>query len=369
MHLPSQNCHNGSASNDANSIRRGTAVSKSKFDAEFLDRNPYPERFFTLASVILGAFGAIISGWTVFQQSLPTWFIFAKDVSIYISLLILTLFFFLRFRQAVSVVERQRSDHSSQIDTIRQIVNQQVEVYSQLMDHTRESFYGNVGSSIYERRFNYTNQELNELLENSLNSVLMSVGTLLKSQLSAKGFTEIPQLSLSVKAFVTGSMVADLCRLSEETTRGLNPDERYIITLDRDSETKLYRKEREVRKRYYTINENTEFYRISVNDLSDFTENNLLKLEALKQYRNSNPDWRNHYTATQAVPIWHHDETQTTIFGFLTVDALNPNEEEFFDRKSTRSIMMFGADLLALLFLTLDMYDRLPIAEERETAG
>jgi hypothetical protein len=65
----------------------------------------------------------------------------------------LTLYFFVRYRHATSEVERQRRAYELQIDEIRQLLNQQIEIYQRLMSHTRESFYERVEASIYQHRF------------------------------------------------------------------------------------------------------------------------------------------------------------------------------------------------------------------------
>lgn len=73
-----------------------------------------------------------------------------------------------------------------------------------------------------------------------------------------------------------------------------------------------------------------------------------------------NIDWPRFYNATQVTPIWHRgSDGSRLIFGFLTVDSPNPANLVLFDKEVTLSIMTFGADLLALLFLALDMYDGL----------
>lgn len=329
-------------------------------DAEDLDENPYPERAFTLLSLLFAVVGVAISGWSVFSYTMPPAFLLVKDLVIYGSLLILCLYFFLRYRRAVSEVERQRKSHKAQLADIQTLVRQQIETYQWLMSHTRASFYGGVDASIYQHRFTYVKAGLAKLLDDSLDRVLTAVRKILESHLRGKNPPPRAEISLSVKALVTGEMVGKLCTLTDVQKAALVPEKRYVITLDRDHDTKLTRQERECRKSYYDIEANSDFSRIISGELEEFQSNNLKELEAKREYRNNSPDWQRFYNATQVVPIWHRHGDQSNIFGFLTVDSLNPNNEPLFDGKETLSIMMFGADLLALLFLTLDMYDRLP---------
>jgi len=80
------------------------------------------------------------------------------------------------------------------------------------------------------------------------------------------------------------------------------------------------------------------------------------------QYKNENPEWRKYYNATLVVPIWHADVVvpRPPIYGFFAVDSLNKGHYELFTREETKAIMLFGADLIALILLHLEIYDRLP---------
>jgi hypothetical protein len=325
-----------------------------------LDASPYPERAFTLLSLIFAVVGVAISGWSVFNYTMPPSFLLVKDLVIYGSLLILCLYFFLRYRRAVSEVERQRKSHKVQLADIQTLVRQQIETYQWLMSHTRASFYGGVDASIYQHRFTYIKPGLAKLLDDSLDRVLTAIRKILESHLRSKNPAPRAEISLSVKALVTGAMAEKLCSLEDVQSASLVGDKQYVITLDRDHDTKMTRQEREYRKAFYDVEANSDFSRIISGELEDFQSDNLKELEVKREYRNTSPDWQRNYNATQVVPIWHRHGSESNIFGFLTVDSLNPNNEQLFDRKETLSIMMFGADLLALLFLTLDVYDRLP---------
>jgi hypothetical protein len=114
----------------------------------------------------------------------------------------------------------------------------------------------------------------------------------------------------------------------------LLPDERYIITLDRDHDTKLNLQEREVLKAFYEIAHNTDFSRIIAGELEDFQSNDLKGQEERGEYKNTSPEWHNFYNATQVVPIWHRHAGNAHIFGFLTVDSLNTGSHPLFDRRA-----------------------------------
>jgi hypothetical protein len=301
----------------------------------------------------------VISGWSIGSPDLPPIFLLTKDITIFGTLLILVLYFFLRYRRAASEVERQKNGHAAQLTQIRGLLSQQIETYQRLMSHTRASFYEGVDASIYQHRFTYVTPGLQDMLRNSLDRVLTAIRNILESHFRARDLPTSIRLFLSVKALVTGAMVSKLCTLTDAQKNGLNQNERYIITLDRDHDTRLNWQEREFLTSYYEIGSNSDFSRIISGEQEHFVENDLKRLEALGKYRNSNPDWSKFYNATQVVPIWHRRADQTLIiFGFLTVDSLNPSGLELFDKDVTRSIVTFGADLLALLFLALEMYDQ-----------
>ena len=83
---------------------------------------------------MLSVVGSGISGWSLFSQSLPVDapFVLIKDVTFFITLLILTLYFFVRYRHATSEVERQRKAYEIQPEEIRQFLKQQIEIYQRL---------------------------------------------------------------------------------------------------------------------------------------------------------------------------------------------------------------------------------------------
>lgn len=327
-------------------------------DAAQLDKSPWPERGFTLLSVILGVVGVAISGWQLHSPDLPPAFQLVKDLSIFITLLILTLYFFLRYRRAVSEIVILKATHAEQLSVIRGLLGQQVETYQSLMSQTRSSFfYATAAGPGYQHRLRYDTPGLNEMLRDSLNHVLGAVREILESHFRSQEWKAI-DLSLSVKAHVTGETAKDLCDLTDEQKAAILPGKHYIITLDRDQKTKSHIQSREVKSHVYEVRENSDFARIISEELEYFEENNLKRLSDIGQYNNSSPRWSDFYNATQVIPIRHKVGAKTHIYGFLTVDSRNVDERQLFDPVVTRSILTFGADLLALLFLALEMCDR-----------
>ena len=325
-----------------------------------LQRNPYPERIFTLLSLIFAVVSLFIAGVDVFTEEIPTWMLVAKDFLVFAVLLILMLFFFLRYRQTLSDLSVQKVRYDHQLELIRELITKQGSFYHAVMQSTRASFYNEYGGEIYRHRFAYRDPALKEIMEHSLDAVVTVVHNILKNQLAMDQRNE--NLSVAVKAIVTGEMASSLCSLPPDNVATLNPDNPYIITLKRDAETASLNTGREVRSQIYDMNSNTDFSRIISGETEDFVENDLTSLEEKGHYKNNNPNWKQQYNASLVVPISHKDNgvNKPTVYGFLTVDSLNKSQQKLFTRENTKPIMAFGADLLALIFLNLEMYDRVP---------
>ena len=327
-----------------------------KVDIEDIDATPYPERLFTLLSLIFSLCSVVLTGWNVLVPKLPAELLLAKDMAIYGTLIILTLFFFMRYRQVLTSKLQQKMMLNKQLTEIRNLINSQTALYQDLMNKTKVSFFKGLGEDIYSNRFNYRTPGLNNILTESMESVLASVLQILKNQLEAQTGHEKHQLSLSVKALVKGSMAKSLCELSEDKAATIKNEKRYIITLGRDYDA---RSKREVRMTVYEENENTDFLRILTGEVDYYHSNDLT---AERHYRNQNPEWQKQYNSTLVVPIWIHRPAhpEPEFYGFFTVDSPNKNKINLFTEEETKPIMIFGADLLALIFLFLEMYDNLP---------
>jgi hypothetical protein len=175
---------------------------------------------------------------------------------------------------------------------------------------------------------------------------------------------------------VTSEMVQNLIEENNDFDyNALSKTELYIITLDRDSATKNANK-REIKKNFYRLGNNTAYQSINnrersgtlkplinlkslINNRDYFLNNNLAELEKQGGYFNESENWKEFYNATLVVPISRgtSQKNESGIYGFLTIDCLNSKGREIFSKEDTLPILLFGAELLALIFLNLDLYD------------
>jgi len=338
-----------------------------KGEIAVIDSNPYPDRYFTLASTVLSVVGVLLSGWSVFNSDpIPGWIVLTKDLAIFFTLLILALFFFVRYRMVLSSKYEMRTHLEHELTAIRDMINGQFNVYHKLMSRTREYIYYEANEQIYPHRFNYNNPELNDLLRDTLENTIGSMVDILKTHLKIRDSRIEEEISFSIKVVVTGAMVKSLCKnISNDDADHIKPKENYVITLDRDSTGKV--RGREVLSAAYSLEKNTAFIRIWSREEDYFLSNNLgLDYESGK-YKNQHVGFLKEYSATLVVPISHTDNKtgKKTIFGFLTVDSLNKGKHGLlFSMQDTKPIMNFGADLLALVMLNIEMFDMLEKSNE-----
>lgn len=340
-------------------------------------KNPYissSQRFFTLLSAATGVLGVLLSGWNVLQPPLPPLLILLKDLAIFGTLLILTLYFFLEYRKQLHRSEDLQKLNESQVLDFQRLVGKQIEAFHSLMSDTREALYRQQpGPSQAADRFSYRQEATLALLYDLLDSVIASLVRIMVNHLRVRFSDFDEDLSFSVKAVVTGSAARRLVDLDPAQEATTQDNELYVITLDRDHRTKKELKVREVRKRLYKTNDNTAFTKIFHGQGACFYSNDLGELARLGHYENQNENWEQFYNATLVVPIWPQgQETESPrIFGFLAIDCLNEKKRELFDANEGRGIAAFGADLLALIFLNLELFDAVKSVgtRDRQRAG
>ncbi|MCP5197535.1 MAG: hypothetical protein H6974_12260 [Gammaproteobacteria bacterium] len=329
--------------------------------------NPYTttwEKFFTMLSVLLGLVSVLLTGWSVYQVVLPAPWIVVKDLCIFGTLLILTLYFFLEYRKYFHRSEELKRINDDQILDFQRLVAKQTEAFYGLMSDTRETLYNQSGGSSITKPFDYQQDETKSLLYELLDSVTSALVRIMKNHIRVKHRSFDEMLSISVKAVVLGSVAKQLAELDSDQEASVIDDNEYVITLDRDHRTKKELKNREVKKHLYKTNDNTAFTKLFHGSGVCFCENNLRKLSEHGHYENQNEKWMDIYNATLVVPIWPHGQNSNKprIFGFLAIDCVNASELDVFDSVGSREIMAFGADLLALIFLNLEMFDEVKTA-------
>jgi len=264
--------------------RSGLIILFKAVDIDEIDASKWPEWVFTSLSFVLAVIAVWMTGYSVNHDTMPPSFMLTKDLAIYGTLLILTIFFFMRYRQVLSAKMDQKKLLNRQLEDVRNLVSQQVKFYHDLMSNTKSTFFHNVGGEIYENRFNYATTGLNGILENSLNSVVSAIAKIMANQFSARKERSEETFSLAVKARVTGNMARSLCQLSESESAAIRSNDYYVITLARDHNTRLNFPEREVRKKAYALQKNTEFLRIDSGDQDEFLSNDLETLAKKSEY-------------------------------------------------------------------------------------
>ena len=334
-------------------VSSGAADTKHPFES-----SQKPEQIFTTIAIVFAGISAVITSADLVTLPVPGWLYVLNHLLIFCVLLITTLFFFLRYRQVLADYASQGKSFNENLNLLNKLIVEQSGFYYEVMRHTRQAIYSQLKAESYPHRFTYQNPRLREVMDHSLDKVVAIVEKMITNQFIAHKHKE--QISLSVKVIVKGNMAKALCKLSDEDQTGIKNDEEYIITLTRDHTTATLFSEREVRRRIYDKNANTDFNRILAGE-PDYLCNDLASEPG---YVNDNPQWREWYNAALVVPIVHRDgdqeKTRRQPFGFLTVDSKNAgNYPDLFTRAGTKPIMAFGADLLALIFLNLELFDNM----------
>ncbi len=253
---------------------------------------------------------------------------------------------------------------------MRELIAEQFSVYHDLMGRIRTTIFHKASEEIYPHRFNYKSDSLNKLLEKTVENTVDSMMDILKNHLSIRDPRINEKISFSIKVVVTGDMALSICKDMPEKEKNLiEKNEKYVVTLDRDQRAKL-KKGREILTKAYGLNTNTAFKRLW-NEETYFVENDLKQKFDKGEYKNETYEFWKKYNSTFVVPIVHVEPSnqKRTVFGFLTVDSLNESEHELFTANDTLSIMNFGADLLALVMLNIELLDRLENANGGDYAN
>lgn len=349
----------------------GTGGAATVLPEEYKHRfetSPQPERIFTRLAIIFASLSAAITLAEMFVSAVPAWAFVINNFLIFSVLIILTLFFFLRYRQLLADYAAQSKNHRDYDDLLKNLIADQSGFYHEVMRETRQTMYKEFGADIYPYRFSYKSKNLRRIMERSVEKVVAILMKMISNHFQMLKIEE--KISLSVKVRVTGKMAKTLCELDDAEAARIDPKALYIITLARDHDTATLFAEREVRKEAYPVSENTDFSHI-LTGAPEFLCNDLLKLEKDGHYTNNNRRWKEWYNATLVVPIMHRSSatSQPTTYGFLTVDSRNTSKRELFTREGVQPIMDFGADLLALIFLSLEIFDKIPPTEKLPPSG
>ena len=339
-----------------------------------------PERIIIIISFLLSIVGVLLSGLS-YTNSLTYGWSVLKDLVIFGTLLFLTLLFYVRYikvsiiRQNTETALKDQITNSEtalkdQITIVKKLLYKQTGLYNTLIANIKSIQYKKLKNDIYPYRFDYRTPGLNEDLESHLNMVTDYLIRILNNQLTVNETLPNEILSISVKALVTGSMIKNLLLdQSNSVLNAIEDKELYVITLERDPHTKNTGK-REVKMKFYSVWKNTAFSSIYyassersdgklINNRDFFLNNNLQELEEKAGYKNQSENWKDHYNACLVVPIFRdaNSENKSDIYGFLTVDCQNRENRNILTEENTLPILLFGAELLAMIFLNLDLFD------------
>ena len=337
-------------------------------DPNEIDQKNQPDRFIIIISFFCSVAGVVLSGVSIKQPLSPGWMV-TKDLIMFGTLITLLLFFYMRYRQVLTNKIRGESALHSQRNSILELIKEKTGIYNALMTNTKNILYSKIEEEIYKYRFDYKTDGLKEHMQKHLSLVMDHLIDIVTNQLKLRDIFD-EQLSVSVKALVTSDMVVNLIdNKSHPDLDRIDKNDLYVITLDRDTYTRNFGR-REIKKNFYSVRRNTAFQNINnrnrpsiantlVNNQDFFMNNNLSVLEEMGGYHNQSENWKEFYNATLVVPISReiNDPKESGIYGFLTIDCMNKKNIKIFTTEDTLPILLFGAELLALVFLNLDLYD------------
>ncbi len=317
-----------------------------------------PEIWFSMISTLLAITSTIIAFKEYQGQPVDASVVAIKDLGIFGTLLILTLVFFLSYRRHKHRCDRLQQISEDQTQEFKKIIEKQIGLFQSLMINTRNSFYEKSADLSSYVTFIYESQEVKSLFNDILDSITTSLARIVSNgqrmSLVGGSYTE-EFVSIAIKLRVNGSTAKKLVKSSNNA--GFDDNDDCVITLARDSLTKNDHPDREIRKNIYGIGSNTAYISIAKSNSAYFISNDLA---SDPNYKNETQNWRDYYNATLVVPIWYTENrsSQREILGFLAVDSLNKSgNPNLFNLEETKKILDFGADLLSLLFLNLEVHD------------
>jgi len=133
----------------------------------------------------------------------------------------------------------------------------------------------------------------------------------------AKGM-DVQDLRLTVKAVISD----DKQNLDNWLVKTVVRDSDSWQKLDNDDNHQVSS------KTDHKIGDNTDFHHVIDNKAIMYCCNDLQKKGA--SYKNSSASWREHYNATQVVPVATQYKDSWLYFGFVALDSLNKNKQEMF---------------------------------------
>lgn len=164
-------------------------------------------------------------------------------------------------------------------------------------------------------------------------------------------------LTVTVKLIFPASHLLNFFgNVQDDEAVQIRKNDRWVITVYRDSYTYGNRQDREVVTRkftLYSLTNNSAFNNITSNNDTYFCSNNLQLLG--ETYINENKNWRKQYNAALVVPIRCANGKSRMDFGFLAVDSLNSDMLDLFDPDKCLDILNHSASVLASFLLSIHL--------------
>jgi len=328
-----------------------------------------PIRIAASLTTIAGIITSLISVYVIFAPDVIPPFIVVRDVLLILLLLGGLVFFSYQYVHAThelqdvaKKLEEEQNKPSNELKWQRQLTNQlgySQRVARDLRNWNFHSFFSPIAGEIAPLEL--LGEETMEF-EHICKDVSSTLRNSLISYFDTRHINVANDLSVCVKLLISAQCLTSKyyeVRLTKEAKQKIESNDRYIITVYRDPVTHATRTDREVSQLVYTIQDNTAFTHIFINNQQYYACDNLRELWRQGKYLNENPEWTHQYNSTLVVPIQFHDKATNHhhYFGLIAVDSLNEEGYPLYEGNGDcLAILTHAADLLSNFFLTLSLH-------------
>jgi hypothetical protein len=273
--------------------------------------------------------------------------IVVRDLVFLFGFLLISLVIYGRYSKRERVFKNQRAYLSEVISRNHKISST---YHKDLFDgFCGQDFIAETGASCFSHAEIHRYQMMCKSVSNNIRESLLSYFRSLSIDLDG-------ELSVSVKLIVDSKYLQQLFSKDPEKSAKIGPEKKLIITFARDHAT-LDEGSREVGECVYSIDSNTAYQYLFNSDEKCYCCDDL---SSQTGYLNESKNWKSHYNAAIVVPIRYTSASGSFIcYGFLTVDAPNPNGRSLFSdknhvvHKECLAVLLHAADLLATHSLIL----------------
>lgn len=312
-----------------------------------------PDRIIASVSLVIGIIGTVLSALTLVSPEAPPAYIIIRDLVVLSGLIGTLIAFAIKYFKKDSMVE-----------DFRETFTQQSEYHHHMIHNFRDHYFWDIRNEVLINP-NMSPSQYDTMqrtyFDNVCRTILTDTRDVFQKYFRSRGFRLNQDLSLTIKIVVPAEDAQKILNaIKGDKAEILSNKVGHLITGYRDPHTYGSRPERsEVRTTVYQMNEeNTTFDTIANSGNNYYYSNNLREEFENNRYKNQNPNWQKHYNSVLAVPIRykrHGDHRANLIYGFLSIDSMNPRGYTLFDDKHTFNLLAASADLLALMFGNFDM--------------